>query len=476
MSDLTVAHKASLKKYSRFELIYINSSGRNDFNYINVQGFLVEHGYYIYRTSVSKHIYIRMIDNIVREVGTKDITDEILKEAKKEYHRSEYEFALKNIKRVTNEDYLKTLPALEVEFKKDQKDAFQLYFQNCFIKITTSKTTAFEYSELKGCIWESQIIQRIFDKDADEGSDFKTFCWNISAKNKDRFLSLCSSLGYVIHNYKSLLHSPAIILNDEVISDNPEGGTGKGIIFKAISCFIKILTIDGKTFNFDKSFLYQRVTPDTRCIVFQDVKKGFNFERLFSVLTEGIVTERKGKDELFIDFKDSPKVAITTNYALPGMGNSHRRRRHELEISQHYHEGYTPEDDFNKILFEEWNEKEWSEFDMFIIGCCRLYLKQGLIKQDLINLPLKQIIAETCTDFVDFMADFDFKTVVKSDLIASFTNEYEEYPRHKWFTKQKFSSWVSAYSNYKGYTVEDYNSGLQRFYKFTALQTLSAET
>jgi hypothetical protein len=31
-----------------------------------------------------------------------------------------------------------------------------------------------------------------------------------------------------MHGYKNLSYCPAVILNDEVISDNPEGGTGKG--------------------------------------------------------------------------------------------------------------------------------------------------------------------------------------------------------------------------------------------------------
>ena len=45
-----------------------------------------------------------------------------------------------------------------------------------------------------------------------------------------------------------------IILNDEVISDNPEGGTGKGIFMNALAQMNKVVTIDGKSFAFERSF------------------------------------------------------------------------------------------------------------------------------------------------------------------------------------------------------------------------------
>ena len=62
-----------------------------------------------------------------------------------------------------------------------------------------------------------------------------------------------STIGYMLHAYKNLSYCPAIILNDEVISDNPEGGTGKGLFINALSQMKKkLVVIDGKAFNFEK--------------------------------------------------------------------------------------------------------------------------------------------------------------------------------------------------------------------------------
>lgn len=403
--QLNLVHLAAQRSFAHFTLWRAKPSGGWEFNFIDIAGFLTTRGYFVFRTSVNKHIYIRIIDNIVTEVGKKDLKDEVLEYVKKEEPTYIYEFFLKKIATALNDEFLETLPAKDVQFKKDRKDAMQLYFQNCIVKITRDKISTFPYDELNGYIWESQIIQRVYDSKAEPGSDFRTFCWNISNQEIKRYEAISSTLGYLIHNYKNPAYSPAIILNDEVISDHPEGGTGKGVLLKAVEQYLNTVSIEGKTFSFDKNFVYQRVNPDTKILSFQDVNKNFDFERLFSVLTDGIDVEKKGKDSMLIPFDDAPKVVVTTNYAIRGSGNSHFRRRHELEISQYYNKDHTPFDEFKKMMFHEWNSDEWKQFDAFMIECCQFYLMKGLVKQELINLPEKRLIAETSSEFMEFMTD-----------------------------------------------------------------------
>ena len=83
------------------------------------------------------------------------------------------------------------------------------------------------------------------------------------------------------------------------------GGTGKGIFMNALSQMKKVVTIDGKSFAFERSFAYQLVSADTQILVFDDVKKYFDFERLFSVVTEGLTLEKKIKMQLRYPFKVS---------------------------------------------------------------------------------------------------------------------------------------------------------------------------
>lgn len=473
---LTIAHKASQKDYSHFELAAPNSTtGRWEIDFINVTAFFVERGYFIYRTSVERWIIIRIIDNIVKQVGKKDLKDELINyitENESEHNRRYmHQFFLKNIAKAVSDDFLETLPSKEVEFKRDIKDAMQLYFQNCIVKITTLRVSIHPYSELDGYIWESQILRRDFNLTAiTDDCEFAQFIFNIAKYDHTRVETICSALGFHIHNYKHASYCPATILNDEVISSNPEGGTGKGIIYKALPHFLECLTIDGKTFNFDSNFLYQRITPETRMVIFQDVDKTFNFERLFSFLTEGVVTERKGKDQQFIPFSDAPKVGITTNYAIRGIGNSHERRRFEIEISQYYNASKSPEDEFGHLLFDDWNPDQWNQFDNYIVfSCCQNYLKKGLVKQELINLPEKRLISSTNIDFVAYMKeiDFDFKMIIKSELLKNFMDVYDDYViPSKYFSKHMFTKWVTIYAGHFGYAIEDYSDGLHRYYKF----------
>jgi hypothetical protein len=469
-NKMTVAHIAAEKQFPHFTLYRPKQNGGFEYDFVKLTAFFISRGYFIYRTSVNRFVPIRIIDNIVKEVGKKDLKDEILNFLTNIDECPEYihQFALKDISKAVSDDFLETLPEKQVEFRRDKKDAIQLYYQNCIVKITKNKISTHPYTELNGFIWESQILPRSFERqDVDGEADFARFIFNLSKHTEARANSICTAFGFYLHNYKSSAYCPAIILNDEVISDHPEGGTGKGIFFKAVSKFVKMLKIDGKTFSFDKSFLYQRVTADTKIIFFDDVKKNFDFERLFSVITEGISTERKGKDELYIEFHDSPKVGLSTNYALRGTGNSHDRRKNELEISQYYNKNFTPEKEFGRMMFDDWNDADWVQFDNYMIQCCQLYLASGLIEQELVNLPEKRLMAETNSDFLKFMADFDFDTISKSELYSNFIGEFDEYAGHKYFTKQLFSKWVAVYADNKGYRVEDYVYMSSRHYKFT---------
>lgn len=454
---LNIAHLAQGKELPNFELYYRDGKGKIEADRINVISFLTTRGYFVYRTSVNKHIFIRIMDNIVCEVGKKDLIDEILLFVHEHESRTVYEAFLKNIGKFFNDDFLRALPAKNVVFRKDKKDAMQLYFQNCIVKITKDNISTHPYSELSGYIWESQILQRDFKiTKVSDDCDFARFIFNISNNDNKRVMTTCSALGFMIHNFKNSAYCPAIILNDEVISDHPEGGTGKGILIKAIEQFVTTATEEGKTFSFDKNFVYQKVNSDTKLLFFQDVNKSFDFERLFSVLTDGIAVEKKGRDAVYIPFVDSPKIAITTNYAMRGSGNSHERRRFEIEISQYYNKNRNPYSEFGRMMFTEWDEDEMIQFDNYMITCAQIYLQDGLVQQEFVNLPEKRLMVETSHEFIEFMSDQSLVGLIgKSTLYNEFLTEFENYRKDKWFTKTKFGNWVKLYCSYNNIKVKD---------------------
>ena len=214
--------------------------------------------------------------------------------------------------RYFREEFLTLLSTIDAYFISDTKEEAYLYFTNCALRITSGGVDVIDYLDLGGYVWRDQVINRSFVQSEDLNCDYKKFISNISKSDRERINTLESTIGFLMHGYKNLSSSPAVILNDEVISDNPEGGTGKGLFMNALSQMKKLVIIDGKHFNFEKSFPYQLVSADTQILCFDDVKKHFDFEKLFSVITEGLTLEKKNKDAIKIPFEKSPKVAITT--------------------------------------------------------------------------------------------------------------------------------------------------------------------
>jgi hypothetical protein len=452
---LSIAYIAKNRAFAHAKIYQEKNSGGYDWNFPQLVFFFTNRGYFINRTSKQKFIIIRVLDNIVREVGKKELIEEItfflsevdFEKGKLPHHIDQ--FARKKMKDAVSDDFLIQLPEKKVAIRRDKKDAMQLYFSNCIVKITCNKVTTHPYTELNGLIWESQILDREYKLIADENkqSDFKKFIFNISNQEPKRFFSICSVLGFLIHNFKSPAYCPAIILNDEVISDNPEGGTGKGLIVKAVEQFIKTVVIEGKTFNFDKNFVYQDVNADTMLLSFQDVNRTFNFERLFSVLTDGISVEKKGLQSVHYDFYNSPKIAITTNYALRGDGSSHRRRKFELEISQYYNDTKKPEHEFEKMFFIEWDAEDFLLFDSFMIDCAQYYLNNGLVAQELINLPEKRLLAELSAEFLEFIEHNILEPNEKIQMIGFYQKFAAQYPRSK-IVMKTFYKWVIMYCEF----------------------------
>ena len=345
-------------------------------------------------------------------------------------------------------------------FIEDTSSTSYLYYRNCAVKITSTEVKPIDYIDLGGYVWKDHVIDRDFTICKVTECDFKVFINNIAGGTDERINSMYSTIGYMMHGYKNLSYCPAVILNDEVISDNPEGGTGKGLFMKGLSQMKKLVVIDGKSFNFERSFAYQLVSADTQLLCFDDVKKYFDFERLFSVVTEGLTLEKKNKDAIKIPFSKSPKIAITTNYAIRGKGSSFERRKWELELAQHYTKEFTPLVEFGKHFFGEWDDEEWCQFDNFMISCLQLYLENGLLKSTFVNLELRRLSAETSHEFVEWCGLLDGKEnnklvsntkILRNDLYFDFIDEYPDYgPKARMtISRQRFYKWIDSYSIYK---------------------------
>ena len=342
-----------LEKAEEEELKYWSKNEKGTIKVIPIlfKKFLEESGFYKYCPEGGKnYVFVKVTNNLIDHTSEKEIKDYVL-----DYLYSFEDVSIYNYfadqTRLFREEFLTLLGTIDIYFIADTSTASYLYYKNCAVQVTKDSVTAIDYVELGGYVWKDQVIDRMYKECETTDCDYKKFITNICAEETQRVVSMESTIGFLMHGYKNLSYCPAVILNDEVISDNPEGGTGKGIFMNALGHLKKLVTIDGKAFTFERAFAYQLVSADTQILCFDDVKKYFEFERLFSVVTEGLTLEKKNKDAIKIPFHKSPKIAITTNFAIKGAGNSFARRKWELELYQHYTKEFTPQDEFGKLFF-----------------------------------------------------------------------------------------------------------------------------
>ena len=439
-----------------------NDKGSIKIIHILFKQFLEDNGFYKYCPEGGKnYVFVKVTNNLIDHTSEKEIKDFVLQHLLELDDMSVYNYFADNT-RFFKEEFLSMLSTIDIYFIADTKDAAYLYYKNCAVRISRDAIMSIDYLDLGGYVWKDHVIDRTFSLcSVTNHCDFRKFIWNVNGGDAERVKSMESSIGFMMHGYKNLSYCPAVILNDEVISDNPEGGTGKGLLMNALSQMKKLVVIDGKSFTFERSFAYQLVSADTQILCFDDVKKHFDFERLFSVVTEGLTLEKKNKDAIKIPFSKSPKIAITTNYAIKGAGNSFARRKWELELHQYYSKSFTPLDEFGKLMFGDWNDEDWCEFDNYMVGCLKGFLNTGLVKSKFVNLKIRQLSAETCHEFIEWCGLVDNAEkhinlepgirLYKNDLYYMFIDEYPDYgPKAKMtISRTKFYKWLVSYALFK---------------------------
>ena len=436
--------------------VHITKSGNTIIKIDNLKyaSFLVKNGFNkYYPENGEKPTFVRVIENKVKLSSSDQIKDFVLDYLMNAKEFDVWNFVTKNTM-LFNESFLNMIDSINLKMLQDDKDTSFIPFKNGVARITKNSIELINYIDVEGYIWENQIINRDFEVVANFENDFQDFIKKISASDPLRTESLETTLGYLVHSYKDKTDQKAIIFNDQEIDDNPNGGSGKSLMLNALANFRKIVKIDGKAFDPKKSdFVYQRVNLDTQILAFDDVRKNFNFENLFSLITEGITVNRKNKDEIFIPFERSPKIIITTNYVINGVGSSHERRRHEIEIYQYFNNRRSPLNEYGRLLFDSWNQEDWLKFDNYMISILQLFLRKGLTSTVSINAEAKRLIQATSKDFYDWAMDENISLDSKLHYHGFRDKFIVDNQGYKDLNIRTLLKWVKEYAIYKGYEM-----------------------
>jgi len=382
-----------------------------------------------------------------------------------------------------NENNLATLSIVNIPFKQDTKDAGHLYFKNVFLEVTASEIKLHSYDKLDGYIWANEILDRNFVlrpfSDIEDGGNFYQFMVDVCTHGDDssdsrRLKSLISILGYVLHFYKDPAKAKAIVLMDKDKTVNAEGGTGKSLILESFKHIrAGYVQEDGRRLKSDGRFEWAQVSRDTKIVAVDDLRANFKLEHLFSMISNDMIVEKKNQDKFTLRFSESPKFIFSTNYVIPGVGESFARRLIEFELSKYYYGRQSPRKKFGETFFDaSWPKEQWQLFDNLMVYAMQRYLQSGLKKPRALNIRYRKSVHATSEEFVEFFKSH-IKVGVKynkHNLHLKFTKLNREY---EYQSQYKFTTWLNSYVSINGYRIEPSKSGNQKFVIITKVNRVT---
>lgn len=219
------------------------------------------------------------------------------------------------------------------------------------------------------------------------------------------FINKSWSFGYMLHRYKDPSRAFCMyVMDNEVVDDNESHGrTGKSLFSNnAIRLFMNSKYMGARKKGLlESDFLYDGVTEQTDYVLFDDADKKFQFNQLFTDITGDLNVNPKNQNAYLIPFHQSPKFCITTNYAPLGLDSSTTERILFVAYSDWYHgaredmPAKSPEHDFGRRFFSEWDDKQWNLFLNYCMQCLQFYLSTNeKIGAPLGNIKKRNLISE----------------------------------------------------------------------------------
>lgn len=427
-------------------------------NYTTWTKLLYSMGYRRFDLGVKGFIFVKVENRVLREITITQIQDEFITflkgmeivtetyDLQEELHDCIIEKFYKSIGNYFNDKRLALLtPEEHFIFNKDTALESFVYYKNGYVKVTKEGWELLSYSSLEGCIWKTQILERDFTKieiehvKHENAPVFSKFVYNISG-SEERFNSLCSIIGYNLHNFFET-KLKATILTDSSISEEAEGRTGKTLLAKGFG-FIRTYTeIGGKGFDPTDKYRYADCSLDTQIVHLNDARKFFDFEILYNDITEGIKIDKKNQQP----FNQRVKYILSSNKTIKMDGASSRDRSIEFELAEHYNDKFQPRDEFKHWFFTDWSTEEWQRFDNFMMYCLNYYLTHGLIQPKEINLRKRKLIDQTCPEFIEFITALEITANTKYSRDEWHSNFLQSYPDLK---EDKFKKQMKTFTTY----------------------------
>lgn len=197
------------------------------------------------------------------------------------------------------------------------------------------------------------------------------------------------AIGYLLHSTKDP-SMPFIVwvLENNVLGDEASsGGSGKSFIGATIKILKHIVNLDGRNRHLTENQHYlERVDEDTDILWLDDAVKYFDFDSFYTLATGTMIVNSKHIKSKELSFDESPKIAITSNFAPARFDESTLRRLLFVPMSDYYHqktefndydETRRISDDFGCNLFgPDYTPEQWNLDINFLIDCLQFFLQE----------------------------------------------------------------------------------------------------
>lgn len=216
---------------------------------------------------------------------------------------------------------------------------------------------------------------QIFSKE----NDFYTFL-GLAIDNYSVSQATEAAIGYLLLQNRSCFPPHAFILCPDEYNLNG-WGIGKSLLAEGIAKMCKPYKKHAGELvigEYDDVDFFRNYTPHNNLLIIEDVPACFNYAYLFNYITGAWIIRQTMKEAYCVNAV-VPRMLLCAQKHPGHQTSSFNCRFVVLPMSDYFggERNTRPLDVFGHVLFDSWNEKQWSLFDNFMFYCIEQYIKNG---------------------------------------------------------------------------------------------------
>lgn len=226
-------------------------------------------------------------------------------------------------------------------------------------------------------------------------------------ERKEEMLAIANvmfCIGYLCAQYKNQGKPWIVFIQDMKISQvgQSSGRSGKSLVSKALGFVRKQFYIEGRKLD-DKNmfqFVYDGLTEFHDIIEVDDLAEFGDFTFFYTQTTGKRTVNSKHTSQFTLEYEDSGKMIISSNFELPNTDSSTMARLLNCGVSDYYHEQTkfndyietrSPLSKFGRELYTDFSDEEWVKFYNFIAYCIQLQMRFDKIQPPMENIERRQL-------------------------------------------------------------------------------------